>query len=570
MGSNNLGSFIMDKPWIKSYPVGVSPNIQTDEFSSLVDMFDKTCDQFAEKPAFTNFGRSITFTQLKTNVNSLASFLSNHLKLEKGDSVAIMMPNIFQYPICVFGILKAGLIVENINPLFTARELETQLKNSKSKAILILENFALSFSEIKENTSIEHVVITAMGDMLGAKGYLINFIIKNVKKMVPNYDLENSYQFKTVLKIGSGLKPPNTNIEKFDTAFLQYTGGTTGVVKAAMLTHDNILANAVQFKEWLGTNIKYGEEVAICALPLYHIFALTCNALVLFHVGANNILITNPKDINAFVKELQKHKFTFISGVNTLFQRLMDDKKFRKCNFSDLYLSLAGGMPVQKSVGEKWQKITGCVLTVGYGLSETSPAASIDPVDPINIKEFSDTIGLPLPSTEFSIQDTDGNKLDVEEVGEICIRGPQVMKGYWNNEEETKNVITPDGWFKTGDVGYMRGDGYFKIVDRIKDVIIISGFNIYPSEIEEVVLKHEKIFEAACVGIQNKDGSESIKLFLSLKPGEVLTNDEIIEYCRSQLTAYKVPKMIEFIEEIPKSNVGKILRRELRERVNHA
>lgn len=558
---------MIDKPWLKSYPEGVSPNIEIDEFSSLVDMFDKTCDRFSEKHAFTNFGRSLTFKHLKTHVDYLASFLSNHLNLKKGDSVAIMMPNLFQYPICVYAILKANLIVENINPLFTERELEIQLRDSQSKAIIILDTFAQVLSKIKGNTSIEHVVVTTMGDMLGAKGHLINFIIKYIKKMVPSYDQTNSYKFKTALAIGSRSAPKETDIEKYDTAFLQYTGGTTGTVKAAMLSHSNILANAAQFKEWLGPNLRYGEDIAICALPLYHIFALTCNALVLFHVGANNILITNPRDIVTFVRELKKHKFTFISGVNTLFQRLMDNKDFPKCDFSNLYLSLAGGMTVQRGVGEQWQKITGCVLSVGYGLSETSPAASMDPIDG---EKFSDTIGLPLPSTEFSIQDLGGNQLGSEEVGEICIRGPQVMKGYWNNEEETKNAITPDGWFKTGDVGYMRKDGFFKIVDRIKDVIIISGFNIYPSEIEEVALKHEKIFEAACVGIKSEDGSETIKLYVSLMPGEILTDAEVIEYCRLHLTAYKIPKIVEFIGEIPKSNVGKILRRQLREEDGHS
>ena len=557
----------MDKPWLKSYPEGVSSNIKFDEFSSLVDMFDKTCDRFSQNPSFTNFGKSLTFNQLKLNAELLASFLSNNLNLKKGDSVAIMMPNILQYPVCIFGILKAGLIIENINPLFTPRELELQLKNSGSKAIILLENFANSLESIIEKTSIEHVIITSMGELLGTKGYFINFVLRNIKKMVPNYTLDNFYQFNNALKIGSQSKLQETNIEKSDTAFLQYTGGTTGTIKAAMLSHSNILANAAQFKEWLGNSIRYGEDTAICALPLYHIFALTCNALVLFHVGANNILITNPRDISAFVKELRKHQFTFISGVNTLFHRLMTDKEFHKCDFSNLYLSLAGGMPVQKSVGEQWQKITGCVLSVGYGLSETSPAASIDP---ITRKEFSNTIGLPLPSTDFSIQDAEGKHLGIEEVGEICIRGPQVMKGYWNNEEETQKAITPDGWFKSGDVGYMREDGYFKIVDRIKDVIIISGFNVYPSEIEEVVMTHEKIFEAGCVGITDEDGSEAIKLFVSIVPGETLIVEDVIEHCREQLTGYKIPKIVEFIKEIPKSNVGKILRRQLREGVNHA
>ena len=381
--------------------------------------------------------------------------------------------------------------------------------------------------------------------------------------MVPKYSLPNSQNFKEALKIGSNFSFKKQNIDKEDIAFLQYTGGTTGGVKAAILSHRNILANAIQVREWVGNQLKFGEDLAICALPLYHIFALTCNSIVFFYFGANNILITNPRDIPGFVKELKKYKFTFISGVNTLFNKLLENPDFKDCDFSELNISIAGGMPVQKSVGDKWQKTTGCLMAVGYGLSETSPAVSIDPIDG---KSFSDAIGLPLPSTEMSIQNDGGQILTVGDEGEICVRGPQVMRGYWNNEEDTRKVLTKDGWFKTGDIGIMREDGFFKIVDRKKDMIIVSGFNVYPSDIEEVAMKHEKVFEAGCIGVKGDDDQEVVKLFVSLNEGETLTKEEMTKYCRENLTAYKVPKLLEIVDEIPKSNVGKILRRELREK----
>ena len=554
-----------NKPWLKNYPKGVSSTINFDEYYSLVDMFDKTCERFASNKAFTNFGISLTFDEIYKKSLNLASFLQNELNLTKGSSVAIMMPNLLQYPISTFGILKAGLIVENVNPLYTERELETQLLNSKSETIIILENFAHLIEKIAHKTFIKNIIITTAGELLGAKGLLINFVLRKIKKMVPKYNIDHSYKFINTIKINNkyNLKSISSNLD--DVAFLQYTGGTSGTIKAAMLTHKNILSNVLQVKEWLGHQLKYGEDTAICALPLYHIFALTCNSLTFFNFGANNILITNPRDIKSFVKELKKHPFTFISGVNTLFNKLLLDKNFKDCDFSKLRISLAGGMQVQKNVAEKWQSITGNVLSVGYGLSETSPAASIDP---IGVNSFSDSLGLPLPSTEISIQDDNGNLLNFNEAGEICIRGPQVMKGYWNNPEETNNVITSDGWFKTGDIGIMNEEGYPKIVDRKKDMIIVSGFNVYPNEIEEVSMLNEKIFEAGCIGIQDKDGNENIKLFISTVPGEELTSTEVIEHCKKYLTGYKIPKFVEFIDEIPKSNVGKILRRKLRELKN--
>ena len=412
-------------------------------------------------------------------------------------------------------------------------------------------------------TSIKNVIITSAGELLGLKGHLINFVLRKIKKMVPKYTLNKTYNFSKIIEIGStyDLKETSTNLD--DVAFLQYTGGTSGIIKAAMLTHKNILSNVLQVKEWLGSHLKYGEDIAICALPLFHIFALTCNSLTFFNFGANNILITNPKDIPRFVKELKKYKFTFISGVNTLFNKLLQDNNFKYCNFSKLRISLAGGMQVQKKVAENWQIVTDCVLSVGYGLSETSPAACIDP---IGSKNFSDSLGLPLPSTEVSIQDDEGNHLDFNQPGEICIRGPQVMKGYWNNEEETINSITSDGWFKTGDIGIMTESGYPKIVDRKKDMIIISGFNVYPNEIEEVVMMNENILEAGCVGFKDDNDNENIKLYVSKTANKNITTEEVIEHCKKYLTSYKIPKFIEFIDEIPKSNVGKILRRKLRDR----
>ena len=557
----------MNKYWLKSYPKGVSSEINLDEFLSLVDLFDQSCDRFNKKTSFTNFGVKISFSDLKTLSESLSSFLINNLKLQKGERVSIMMPNILQYPITTFGILKSGLVVDNINPLFTPRELKAQLIDSGSETIVIAENFASNLQKIIIETNIKNVIITNVGELLGFKGVLLNFVLRRIKKLVPKYSIPNSIKFSDVIKIGSKYKFKNQDIDREDIAFLQYTGGTTGGVKAAILSHRNILANAIQVREWLGKKLKFGEDLAICALPLYHIFALTCNSMVYFYFGANNILITNPRDIPSFVRELKKYKFTFISGVNTLFNKLMDDPNFKDCNFSNLKISIAGGMTVQKSVGDLWQDITGCTMVVGYGLSETAPAASIDP---INGKSFSNTIGLPLPSTEMSIQDDFGKILPPGQEGEICIKGPQVMRGYWKNDEETKKVLTKDGWFKTGDIGVMRKDGFFKIVDRKKDMIIVSGFNVYPNEIEEVAMQHHKVLEAGCVGIKNENGQETVKLFISVKEGKSLSIEEIMQYCRQNLTAYKVPKTLEIVDEIPKSNVGKILRRELREKVQNA
>ena len=553
---------IKNKPWLKSYPKGVSSTIEFDEFESLVDMFNQTTQRFKTKKAFTNFGVSLTFEQIYNNSLNLSAFLQNNLNLSKGSSVAIMMPNLLQYPISTFGILKAGLIVENINPLYTERELETQLINSQSETIIILENFAYLIEKIIDKTNLKNIIITSLGELLGAKGILINFILRKIKKMVPKYNIDNFYKFSEIIKNKKNYKLKEIILNLNDVAFLQYTGGTSGIIKAAMLTHKNVLSNVLQVKEWLGPHLKYGEDTAICALPLYHIFALTCNSLTFFNFGANNILITNPRDINSFVKELKKHKFTFISGVNTLFNKLLLNDEFKKCDFSKLRISLAGGMQVQKTVADNWQKTTGNVLSVGYGLSETSPAASIDP---IGVDKFSDSLGLPLPSTEISIQDDEGNHLNFNQRGEICIRGPQVMKGYWKNEKETKNVMTDDGWFKTGDIGIMTEEGFTKIVDRKKDMIIISGFNVYPNEIEEIAMMNESIFEAGCIGIKDKEGSEKIKLFISKNPEVNLTTQEVIEHCKKYLTGYKIPEIIEFIDEIPKSNVGKILRRKLRE-----
>ena len=557
----------MEKIWLKSYPKGVPSEINLDEFSSLVDLFDKTCERFNEKTAFTNFGVKISFNELRSRSENLSSYFVNELKLKKGDRVSIMMPNILQYPMTTFGILKSGLVVDNINPLFTPRELKAQLNDSGSETIVIAENFAANLQKVINETSIKNVIITSLGEFLGLKGVLINFVLRNIRKMVPKYSLPQSKNFKDALKIGSNYSFKAQNIQKEDIAFLQYTGGTTGGVKAAILSHRNILANAIQVREWLGTKLKFGEDLAICALPLYHIFALTCNSVVYFYFGANNILITNPRDIPGFVKELKKHKFTFISGVNTLFNKLLEEPNFKECDFSKLNITIAGGMPVQKTVGDRWQETTGCLMVVGYGLSETAPAASIDPVDG---DTFSDTIGLPIPSTEMSIQDEKGKILSSDKEGEICIRGPQVMRGYWNNEEDTKKALTKDGWFKTGDIGIMRKDGFFKIVDRKKDMIIVSGFNVYPSDIEEVAMKHEKVLEAGCIGVVGDEGQEVVKLFVSLNDGATLTKDELMQFCRQNLTAYKVPKLLEFVDEIPKSNVGKILRRELREINNNA
>jgi long-chain acyl-CoA synthetase len=509
-------------------------------------------------------GSTLSYDDVEILSRKFASYLQNDLKLKKGDKVALMMPNILQYPIALFGVLRAGMVAVNVNPLYTARELEHQLKDSEARAIIIFANSAHVLEKVIANCPVEHVLVTEIGDMLKfPKNYIVNFVIKKVKKMVPDFNLPKKINFKAALSSADGTKLQRPEVYHNDIAFLLYTGVTTGVDKGAILTHKNIVSNMVQARAWIKNFITDGQEIVITPLPLYHIFSLTANCFVFNSVGALNILITNPRDIPGFIKELSKWKFTAFTGVNTLFNGLLNNEEFSKLDFSHLKLTLGGGMAVQKVVAERWKKVTGKPLIEAYGLTETSPAACINPM---TLKEYNGFIGLPIPSTEIEIKDDNGKTLPLGEIGEICIRGPQVMAGYYKQPEETARVITPDGFFKTGDLGFMNENGFVKIVDRKKDMILVSGFNVYPNELEDVIVQHPKVLECAAIGIPDEKSGEVVKIFV-VKKDETLTQDELMKYCRENLTSYKIPKSIEFRKELPKSNVGKILRKDLRTEV---
>lgn len=554
----------MTKIWHKGYDAGVPYEINPNEYSSINDVLEVGFTKFKTLPAFHNMGTTLTYAEIDLLSRKFASYLQNDLHLQKGDRVALMMPNILQYPIALFGVLRAGLVAVNVNPLYTPRELEHQLKDSGCTAIVIFANSASVLEKIIANTPVKTVITTQIGDMLKfPKNYIVNFVIKNIKKMVPAYNIPNAMDFKECLAKGDGDKFKKVEVRLEDTAFLQYTGGTTGVAKGAILTHKNIVANMVQARAWIKNLITDGKEILITPLPLYHIFSLTANCFIFNSVGALNVLITNPRDIPGFVKELQKWKFTAITGVNTLFNGLLNNEDFCKLDFSHLKVALGGGMAVQKAVADKWKAVTGRPLIEAYGLTETSPAACINPM---TLKDFNGLIGLPIPSTEIEIKDDNGKTLPLGEIGEICIRGPQVMAGYYNRPEETAKVMTQDGFFKTGDLGFMNEQGYSKIVDRKKDMILVSGFNVYPNELEDVITQHPKVLECAAIGIPDEKSGEVVKVFI-VKKDESLTKDELIKFCRENLTSYKVPKLIEFRTELPKSNVGKILRKDLRAEV---
>ncbi len=551
----------MQKPWLDHYPAHVPAHIDMTEFSSVVDVIDKSCEEYASKVAFVNFGAGLTYQQIDDYSQAFGAYLQS-LGLGKGDRVAIMMPNLLQYPIAVFGALRAGMVVVNTNPLYTARELKHQLKDSGAKAIIILENFASVLQAVVHETEIEHIITTAVGDMVGLpKGLIMNFVLRHVKKAVPKYHLPQSKAFLKCLQAGSNMQLSRHALTHEDIAFLQYTGGTTGVSKGAMLTHGNMVANMQQSSAWLGGQIKLGEEVIITALPLYHIFALTANCLVFLKFGGRNVLITNPRDMPGFVKELSKEKFTAITGVNTLFNGLLNTPGFSELDFSTLTLSLGGGMAVQRAVAERWKAVTGNTLVEAYGLTETSPAACMNPMD---LAAYNGSIGLPISSTECRIIDEDGQPLPANETGELCIRGPQVMKGYWQRPEETAKVLSEDGWLRTGDMAKMDDKGYFYIVDRKKDMILVSGFNVYPNEIEDVIAAHPKVVEVGAIGAPDEKSGEVVKAVV-VRHDTSLSVKELQDYCRQELTAYKVPRYIEFVDELPKTNVGKILRRELRD-----
>ncbi|UNK21627.1 long-chain-fatty-acid--CoA ligase FadD [Yersinia intermedia] len=551
----------MEKVWLKRYPADVPAEIDPDRYSSLVEMFENAALRYADQPAFINMGEVMTFRKLEERSRAFAAYLQQGLGLQKGDRVALMMPNLLQYPIALFGVLRAGLVVVNVNPLYTPRELEHQLNDSGAVAIVIVSNFAHTLEKIVFKTQIKHVILTRMGDQLStAKGTLVNFVVKYIKRLVPKYYLPDAISFRTALQKGRRMQYVKPDVINTDLAFLQYTGGTTGVAKGAMLTHRNMQSNLEQAKAAYAPLLQPGHELVVTALPLYHIFALTMNCLLFIELGGRSLLITNPRDIPGMVKELSRYPFTAMTGVNTLFNALLNNEEFTKLDFSTLRLSVGGGMPVQKAVAERWEKLTGKHLLEGYGLTECSPLVTGNPYD---LKHYSGSIGLPVPSTDVRLLDDEGNEVGLGEPGELWVRGPQVMLGYWQRPDATDEVLK-DGWLATGDIATLDAQGFLRIVDRKKDMILVSGFNVYPNEIEEVVALHSKVLESAAVGVPNEVSGETVKLFV-VKKDASLTPEELLTHCRRYLTGYKVPKIVEFRDELPKSNVGKILRRELRD-----
>ncbi len=547
--------------WLGAYMKGVPSDIDSGAYASLAQLLETSCDKFRELPAYVCMGATLNYDDVDRLSQDFASYLQNVLGLNKGDRVAVMMPNLLQYPIAVFGILRAGMVVVNVNPLYTPRELEHQMKDSAARAIVIVENVCSTLQEAIDKVPLEAVITTQVGDLLPfPKGLITNFAVKRMKKMVPAWNIPGTIPFRTALARGKAQPYHRVTLTHEDVAFLQYTGGTTGLSKGATLTHGNMVANLVQMHAWIGPKLEEGKDTVVTALPLYHIFALTVNCLLFLRVGGKNILITNPRDMPGFVRELAASKLTAFTGVNTLFNGLLNTPGFEQVDFKALKFSVGGGAAVQQAVAEKWQKITGQGLTEGYGLSETSPGVSFSPLDK---PQWNGTIGIPLPSTYVSLRDDDNNTVAIGQPGELCVKGPQVMRGYWNKPEENAKVFTPDGYLKTGDVAVMDDKGYFKIVDRKKDMILVSGFNVYPNEIEAVVALHPGVLEAACIGVPDDKSGEAVKVFVVKKdPG--LTVEALREHCKQNLTGYKVPKSIEFRDSLPKSNVGKILRRELR------
>ena len=552
----------MDKIWLKSYPPGVPADIDISGFNSLGDVFARSVRLYGSRTAYACMDKGITYDELDRLTGQFAGFLQGELGLPKGARVAIMMPNVLQYPIAAFAVLRAGYTVVNVNPLYTPRELEHQLKDSGATAIVILENFCTTLQQVLKDAPIKTVVTTGLGDMLGfPKGTIVNFVVKHVKKMVPAWSIPDAIDFRDALTRGSrhALKPVTVTLD--DLAFLQYTGGTTGVAKGAMLTHRNIVSNLSQAFEWIKPFVREGEETIFTALPLYHIFALTANCLTFMRLGATNVLIPNPRDIPGFVKELGKYRFSILTGVNTLFNALLNDPNFGRLDFSALKITLGGGMAVQKAVADRWAEVTGKPLIEAYGLTETSPAATMNP---LNLKEYNGSIGLPVPGTDVTIRDDAGKDLGVGQAGELCVRGPQVMTGYYNRPDETAKVLMPDGFLRTGDVAVIDEQGFVRIVDRKKDMILVSGFNVYPNEIEAVVAMHPAVLEVAAIGVPYEKSGEAVKVFIVRKDPS-LTAEAVLAHCRENMTGYKVPRFVEFREELPKTNVGKILRRALRD-----
>lgn len=551
----------MRKIWLDSYPTEVPYTIDLVRVPTLVGLFDKACRDYAERVAYISLGREMRYQELDEASRDFAGWLQS-CGVQKGDRVALMLPNLLQYPVALFGALRAGCAVVNVNPLYTPRELEHQLKDSGASVIVILENFAHVLQQVKAHTAVRHVVVTSMGEMLGGiKGVVVNTVVRHVKKLVPAWDLPGHLSFKQALRLGRRHGFKDVPLSLNDLAFLQYTGGTTGVSKGAMLTHANVAANVTQALAWIRGSVRDGGELILTALPLYHIFALTANCLTFLMIGARNLLIANPRDIPAFIKEWRRHRVTVITGVNTLFNALLNHADFAKLDFSSLRVTLGGGMAVQAPVAKRWKEVTGVPLHQAYGLTETSPAATINP---LNLREFNGAIGLPISSTDVSIRDDEGNEMSLTQVGEICIRGPQVMRGYWQRPDETKQVFHNDGFLRTGDMGYVDERGFVFLVDRKKDMILVSGFNVYPNEVEEAVALHPGVLEVAAIGVPDEHSGEAVKIFVVRRDAS-LDVPALIEHCRTVLTGYKVPKHVEFRDSLPKTNVGKILRRALKE-----
>ncbi len=552
----------MEPVWLQNYPPGVPAKLELDPSESLADILQRASHDFGPRPAFTNFGRTITFSELDELSRRFAAWLQRASGLKPGDRVALMMPNLLQYPVALFGILRAGMVVVNVNPLYTARELAHQLKDSGARAILVVANSAATLEESLPDTAIEQVIVTGIGDLLGfPKRQLVNFAVRYLRHMVPDYSLPDAVSFDAVLATDPGRFEP-VPLSGRDLACLQYTGGTTGLSKGAMLSHGNLVANVRQVNAWFGSLLQPGQEIVITALPLYHVYAMTCNCLAYTDIGGHNVLITNPRDTRGFIAELRKWKFTAMTGVNTLYQSLVDHPDFPKVDFSALKLVSAGGMAVMEFTAREWSRITGTEILEGYGLSETSPVICTNPPD---LKEYNGSIGMPLPSTNVSLRDDQRREVPLGDAGELCVQGPQVMSAYWNDPEATAKVMTDDGFLATGDIAVVDGDGYFRIVDRKKDMILVSGFNVYPNEVENVLTLHPDIVEAAVIGVQDPAGQEQVKAFVVLRPGAKLSVDQIRDHCRKNLAAYKVPRLVEFRDALPKSNVGKILRRALRD-----
>ncbi len=554
----------MERIWLKQYPAGVPADIDVTQYASLVELLEESFAKFSDRKAFICMDKSITYRDLDEMSVALGAYLQSK-GLQKGARVALMMPNVLQYPVSTAAVLRAGFAVVNVNPLYTPRELEHQLKDSGAEAIIVLENFAHTVQQVLPKTAVKHVIVGSMGDMLGLKGMIVNLVVRHVKKMVPPYSIPGAVLFNDAVAAGRGMKFNKPKITPDDVAFLQYTGGTTGVSKGATLLHRNILANVLQNDAWLQPALALPPHVdqifIVCALPLYHIFALTACFLLAVRAGGVNLLIPNPRDMAGFIKELMKYQVNSFPAVNTLYNGLLHHPDFKKIDFSKLKISNGGGMAVQRPVAEQWKKLTGCSIAEGYGLSETSPTLTCNTA---TSSEFNGSIGVPVPSTYISIRDDDGNEVPLGQPGEICAKGPQVMAGYWNRPDETAKVMTADGYFRTGDIGIMTPDGYTKIVDRKKDMILVSGFNVYPNEVEEVIASHPGVLECAVIGVQDERSGEAVKAFVVKKDPNV-TAEDIIKFCHEQLTNYKIPKLIEFRTELPKTNVGKILRRQLRD-----